>query len=86
MKVTIVKLGNRAALRLPAALLREWGTQIGRKIEIGSKVEARIEGSQLVLIPEGVPHYTLEELVASITPENRQEEINWGEPVANEEW
>src|SRR5258706_53237 len=30
--------------------------------------------------------YTLEELVARITPENRHEEIDWGPPVGNEVW
>ena len=30
--------------------------------------------------------YTLDELVAGITPENRHEEIDWGPPVGNEVW
>jgi antitoxin MazE len=28
--------------------------------------------------------YTLDELAAGITPENRHEEIEWGPPVCNE--
>jgi antitoxin MazE len=30
--------------------------------------------------------YTLDELVAGITPENRHEEIDWGPPSGNEVW
>ena len=30
--------------------------------------------------------YTLDELVAGITPDNRHEEIDWGPPVGNEVW
>jgi antitoxin MazE len=30
--------------------------------------------------------YTLEELVAQITEENRHDEIDWGEPQGEEAW
>lgn len=33
-----------------------------------------------------VPRYTLEELVAQITEENRHDEVDWGPPVGNEFW
>lgn len=32
------------------------------------------------------PRYTLEELIRSITEENRHGETDWGQPVGNEFW
>jgi antitoxin MazE len=32
------------------------------------------------------PRYTLEELIRSITEENRHGETDWGPPVGNEIW
>ena len=51
------------------------------------------EGTEVTLTPtpgsfvtKKKPKYTLEELVAKITPENRHEPIDFGPPVGNEVW
>jgi len=40
----------------------------------------------LRIVPVKEPHYTLEELVAQITPENRHGEIDIGSAVGKEIW
>jgi len=62
MLVEIQKWGNSAALRLPAAALKEAGLQIGQKLQL------RSEAGKILLEPAPA---SLEELVARITPENR---------------
>jgi antitoxin MazE len=53
--------GNSAALRLPAAALKEAGLQIGQKLQL------RSEAGKFLLEPAPA---SLDELVARITPEN----------------
>ena len=82
MLATISKWGNSRALRIPKQLALEAG------LDFGSKVEIVLEDGQLriVSVKEKEPHYTLEELVAQITPENRHEEWDTGPPVGKEIW
>lgn len=62
MQVEIQKWGNSAAVRLPAPMLREAGIALGQALEL------TLEDGKLILSPK--PEYTLENLVAAITPEN----------------
>ena len=80
MLATVSKWGNSRALRIPKALAEEVG------IDIGSKVELIAEEGQLRVVPAKRPKYTLEELVAQITPENRHGEIDTGPAVGKEIW
>ena len=47
-----------------------------------------VQGGKLVIEPierkRRKPHYTLNELVKHITPQNRHDEIDWGAGVGNE--
>jgi antitoxin MazE len=49
-------------------------------------VELSITEGRLVITPAPSPAYSLAELVAGITPENRHEETDWGKPVGGEVW
>ena len=80
MLATVSKWGNSRALRIPKQLALESG------LDFGSKVELILEDGQLRIVPVTEPRYTLEELVAQITPENRHEEVDWGPPVGKEVW
>lgn len=80
MLTKVQKWGDSLALRIPKALAEEAG------LKAGSEVELRVENGCLTIYPPGVPHYTLEELVAQITPENRHDEVDWGPPVGKEVW
>ncbi len=80
MLATVSKWGNSRALRIPKELALESG------LDFGSKVELILERGELRIVPVKEPRYTLEELVAQITPENRHGEIDWGPPVGKEVW
>lgn len=79
MKTRIGKWGNSLALRIPAAFAAE------AKLEPGLAVDLKIAGDQMVVTPVR-RRYTLEELVEGITPQNRHDSVDWGQPLGNEEW
>jgi antitoxin MazE len=81
MKVEFLKWGNSLALRVPKAFAQEMGASVGK----AANMEVR-EGKLIVEVakPRRKRRYTLEELVAGITPENRHSELDWGPPVGNE--
>ena len=80
MLATVSKWGNSRALRIPKAIALDAG------LDIGAKVELRVVDGALHVVPIKEPRYTLEELVAQITPENRHEEWDTGPPVGKEIW
>jgi antitoxin MazE len=84
MKVAFQKWGNSLALRVPKAFADEIGASDGRAAEM-------IVSNGRLVIEIARPQrrkrrYTLDELVAGITPHNRHEVIDWGPPVGNEVW
>ena len=77
----IAKWGNSRALHIPKALAQEVG------LDYGSEVDLIVDNGQLRIVPcKKTPRYTLEELVAGITPENRHDEWDIGPPVGKEVW
>ncbi len=80
MLVRIQKWGNSLAVRIPKDIVLDLG------LDYGTFVELRAVDGRLHVIPQQGPRYTLEELVAQITPENRHGEIDWGPPVGKEVW
>ncbi len=84
MKVAFQKWGNSLALRVPKAFADEIGASDGKAAEMtvsNGKLVIEIARTQ-----RRKRRYTLEQLVAGITADNRHEEINWGPPVGNEAW
>lgn len=67
MRTEIARWGNSLALRLP----RPIADQVG--IAEGTPVEIDIEGDQLVIRP-ALPRYSLDKLLAGITPDNLPDE------------
>ena len=80
MLTELQELGNGLATCIPKELADDIG------LDVGSGVELRVGNGCLEIYPPGTPQYTLEELVAQITPENRQEEWDIGPPVGKEIW
>ena len=80
MQAEIKRWGNSRAIRNPKALAEEAG------LDFGTKIELVAENGHLPIVPTEEFHYTLEELVAGITPENRHEEWDTGLPVGREVW
>ena len=84
MKVAFQKWGNSLALRVPKAFVDEIGASDGKAAEMtvsNGKLVIEIARTQ-----RRRRRYTLDELVAGITPDNRHGEIDWRPPVGNEVW
>ncbi len=79
MRARVAKWGNSLALRIPKTVAEEVG------LDEGASVEVRVLGRKLLLAPAR-QQYSLDELVAGITPKNRHGETDWGPPVGNESW
>lgn len=79
MGVFIRKWGNSAAVRLPASALTAAG------IAVDDPVEVREEGGRIV-IERAPAKLDLAALIDQITPGNRHEEVDWGQPVGREFW
>lgn len=80
MKSRIQKWGNSLALRIPKPFADE------ARLTEDSAVDVTIRNGKLVVAAIVEPEFTLEELVAKITPQNRHSEIDMGKPVGNEVW
>ena len=80
MITKIQKWGNSLALRIPKAFADSVG--LGN----GTEVELIIEDEKLVITRSAASHPDLEDLLSRVTPENMQEEIDFGEPVGREAW
>ena len=67
------------AIRIPHAFAREV------QLDEGATVELTVAEGRLIITPHP-RKYSLDQLVAEITPENRHPETDWGEPARNESW
>ena len=80
MVVNVAKWGNSLAVRIPQHLAKEIGLSDGVEVEI-----VAIDGN-LTIKPRRQKQYSLEELIAGITPENRHADIDTGVSVGEEVW
>ena len=79
MSTQIARWGNSLGLRLPKSVVIE--AQLGA----GDRVEVSVSDGAIVVRPTR-PAYSLDELVARITPRNRHAETDWRAPVGGETW
>jgi antitoxin MazE len=75
----IARWGNSLGLRLPKAVARE------AHLDEGDTVEVSVKGGAIV-VTAARPTYSLDQLVAKITPRNRHGEADWGSPAGHEAW
>jgi antitoxin MazE len=80
MKTRIQKWGNSLALRIPRSFAEE--ACLGQE----TIVELSLDDGRLVVTPIPKPRVTLDELLASVTEENRHGEFETGPPVGGEVW
>ena len=80
MNMHVRRWGNSAAVRIPAATLEAAG------LKPDDPVEVREENGRIVIEKVQRPKKNLQELIKGITPENRHEETDWGNPVGREFW
>ena len=78
-RTRIAKWGHSLAVRIPKTFARE------AKLEDGTEVDLSVSKGYLLIAPRA-PEYRLEEMVGRITPQNRHDETDWGEPVGREAW
>jgi antitoxin MazE len=71
--------GNSLAVRIPKVMAQECGIAVNTEIEI-----VRDKGN-IILMPI-VKKYSLGNLLAQVTEENKHTEVQTGDPVGNEIW
>lgn len=80
MSTKVQKWGNSLAVRIPDDVVEDAG------LVPGTEVTVRKVRDTVVIAPLRKKRPTLAELVAKITPENRHEAVDWGEPMGKEIW
>jgi antitoxin MazE len=75
----ISRWGNSLGLRLPKSVALE------AQVDEGDRVDVSVKNGAIVIRPSR-PFYSLEQLVAKITPQNRHDESEWGAPLGHEAW
>ena len=75
----IDKWGNSLGLRLPKSVAIE------ARLHEGDTVAVSVKNGAIMVSPPH-PTYSLDALVAKITPRNRHDESDWGGPVGRELW
>ncbi|MEJ1967580.1 MAG: AbrB/MazE/SpoVT family DNA-binding domain-containing protein [Rhizomicrobium sp.] len=78
IRVQIAKWGNSLGLRVPKDVAEQAGLREGTRVD----VEAREDGS--VVIRKAHRRYTLEELIAGMTPDKAHPPLIDDEPRGNE--
>ena len=79
MRLQVGKWGNSLAIRIPKAMAEAVSLAEGQDVELD------VEGNHLLIKPVG-KKYSLDELLASVTPDNIHQETDWGSPVGKEVW
>lgn len=80
MLVHFEKIDGGVTLQLPEELAAN------PVFSSGDMVNVSRENGRLVVTKPEEPAYDIEEMIASITDENRHAEISTGRPVGNEVW
>ncbi len=80
MQLQLAKWGNSLAVRLPRNILD------AAKLKEGDMLEMQVREDGTLLIKPAIPKYSLNELIAGMTEDNRQPETDWGPPRGNEAW
>lgn len=78
MAVHVGKWGNSAAIRIPSSLMA------AAALHVGQEVELREEDGRIIIEPASKPPYTLDALLAGMTPETFHDTVDFGAPVGNE--
>ncbi len=80
MQAVIRKWGNSPACRLPSAALKEAGFAVDQEVELV------VSRGRIVIQPSENVTYSLDKLLADMTPDNAHSEFSFGEPVGKESW
>ena len=78
MNTVIRKWGNSPAIRIPMSLMSS------AHFDLEQKVNITVEDGRIVIEPLKQVTYSLDEMVAGITPKNSHNEVSFGAPVGKE--
>ena len=76
-RTRVSRWGASLAIRIPKPIAEQWGVREGAVVEIVPRRDAVILRKR---------RYDLEDLVASITTDNRPGEVDWGAAEGAEAW
>ncbi len=79
MNIRLCKWGNSLAVRIPKSLLES------AHLKEGDLFELRVSEDGSIVLRPARNKFTLDALLAGITPDNRHSEIDWGKPMGREE-
>lgn len=74
----VKKWGNSPSVRLPAAIMQ------AASLNIDDTVDIAVEDGRIIIVPVRARAYSLDALLAGITPENQHEKAEFGAPVGKE--
>jgi antitoxin MazE len=82
MNIQVGKWGNSLGVRIPLAMAKELGLHDGSEIDL-----QQVSGSLILrpVVKEEIA-YSLDEMLAKMTPETIHTETDWGAAQGNEEW
>lgn len=80
METVLKKWGNSAAVRIPAAVLE------AAHLALDQSVDIREEQGRIVIEPSRLSVFSVDELVAGITADNRHASVDTGPAVGGEVW
>lgn len=77
MRLAVKKWGNSVGVRIPSSILSSL------QLKADKLIDMRVENGKIIIEPVR-QNYSLEELLAGITPENLHQEADTGKPVGKE--
>ncbi|AYN25827.1 MULTISPECIES: AbrB/MazE/SpoVT family DNA-binding domain-containing protein [Buttiauxella] len=77
-KVIVKKWGNSPSVRLPVAIMQ------AASLNVDDTVDISVEDGRIVIVPVKTKEYSLDALLAGITPDNIHEKVDFGAPVGKE--
>ena len=80
MRVLVKKWGNSASVRIPVAIMK------AANVDLDTPVDVREEDGRIVIEPIQSKTYSLDQLLAGITPDNLHGEVTTGPAVGKKAW
>ncbi|MEX6146785.1 AbrB/MazE/SpoVT family DNA-binding domain-containing protein [Providencia hangzhouensis] len=77
-QVTVKKWGNSLSVRLPVAIMQK------AALSVDDTVEIAVEEGRIIITPVKAVEYSLDNLLAGITPENIHEKVDFGARTGKE--
>lgn len=77
-QAVVKKWGNSPSVRLPVAIMK------AASLNVDDTVDIAVEDGRIIIVPAKVKEYSLDALLAGISPENVHEKADFGTPVGKE--